>query len=42
MLLIQAQNEDLVSVRALKNFAGKINRQGKNHLRLYPYDRNKT
>ena len=29
MLLIQAQTEDLVSVRALKNFAGKINRQGK-------------
>ena len=29
MLLIQAQTEDLVSVRALKNFAGKINHQGK-------------
>ena len=29
MLLIQAQTEDMVSVRALKNFAGKINRQGK-------------
>lgn len=29
MLLIQAQTEDLVSVRALKNFAGKINCQGK-------------
>ena len=29
MVLIQAQTEDLVSVRALKNFAGKINRQGK-------------
>ena len=28
-IFIQAQTEDLVSVRALKNFAGKINRQGK-------------
>ena len=30
MLLIQAQTEDLVSVRALKNFAGKINRNHEN------------
>lgn len=29
VLLIQAQNEDLVSVYALKNFAGRMNRYGK-------------
>ena len=29
MLLVQAQTEDLVSVRALKNFAGRINCEGK-------------
>lgn len=29
VLLVQAQNESLVSVHALKNFAGRVNRSGK-------------